>query len=132
MLLSNDFLKATIEPVMRHAASDRWRFDFAPHDLGQYPLANGQVYGTAAKEVALYKTKLKPFGLPVDNRSKSIESRKLKGRTDLGKLDWQVWTATMAAPRASGRSTRGGARSAGWKTLRDILQTILHSHPTAC
>ena len=45
LLYNPELVKGMMRPIYKYAQSDEWTFDFAPHDVGQYPLVNGQVYG---------------------------------------------------------------------------------------
>ncbi len=40
-----ELVMGMLRPILKYAESDAWEFQFCPHDVGQYPLANGQVYG---------------------------------------------------------------------------------------
>ena len=45
LLYDTEYVKAMLRPVFRFAACDVWSADYAPHDVGRYPYAWGQVYG---------------------------------------------------------------------------------------
>lgn len=44
LLYNTELVKGMLRPIFKYVESDLWKFDFAPHDVGQYPLLNGQVY----------------------------------------------------------------------------------------
>jgi hypothetical protein len=59
----------------------------------------------ARREVAYYKTKLNPFGLPLDNRERYT------------KTDWEVWTATLAES------------SSDWDALMEPVYAFVNQTP---
>ncbi len=54
LLYNPELVKGMMRPVYRYALSDEWTkeygYDFAPHDVGRYPILNGQVYGKKEKD----------------------------------------------------------------------------------
>ncbi len=48
LIYNPELVKGMMRPIYKYAQSDEWVFDFAPHDAGQYPIVNGQVYGNNA------------------------------------------------------------------------------------
>lgn len=49
LLYNTDYVKGMLRPVFRFADCPVWEYDFAPHDVGRYPYAAGQVYGLNKK-----------------------------------------------------------------------------------
>ncbi len=45
LLYNAELLHGMLRPVFAFAHSEAWPYEFAPHDVGRYPKANGQVYG---------------------------------------------------------------------------------------
>ena len=50
MLYNTEYVKGMLRPIFRFADCDVWTYDFAPHEVGRYPYAWGQVYGRSDEE----------------------------------------------------------------------------------
>lgn len=62
LLFNTDLFRAMLEPMLEYSASKLWPHDFAPHDLGTYPLANGQVYGSVDVRDMTYQMPVEESG----------------------------------------------------------------------
>ena len=45
LLYNPEYVRGMMRPVFKFASLPVWKYDFAPHDVGRYPYATGQVYG---------------------------------------------------------------------------------------
>ncbi|MBR6727838.1 MAG: DUF4965 domain-containing protein [Clostridia bacterium] len=55
LLYNPELVKGMMRPIYKFAETDAWKYDFAPHDAGRYPLLNGQVYGLKDGELLFEK-----------------------------------------------------------------------------
>ena len=47
LMYAPELVEGMLDPVFEMVNKGMWYYEFAPHDLGVYPLANGQLYGFA-------------------------------------------------------------------------------------
>ncbi|MBQ4291053.1 MAG: DUF4965 domain-containing protein [Clostridia bacterium] len=45
LMYNPELVRSMLRPILDFARFPVWAFDFAPHDVGRYPILNGQVYG---------------------------------------------------------------------------------------
>lgn len=71
LLYAPELVKGMMRPVLKFARMDVWTYDFAPHDVGTYPLCCGQVYGLDKRleKQGDYETHLPVYLLPENARA---------------------------------------------------------------
>ncbi|MBR4943630.1 MAG: DUF4965 domain-containing protein [Clostridia bacterium] len=57
LLYAPKLVKGMMLPIAKFARMPIWKYDFAPHDVGTYPICGGQVYGLKQEDGNKYHAK---------------------------------------------------------------------------
>lgn len=76
LLYSPELVRGMMRPILKFADSEKWPYDYAPHDAGTYPKANGQVYGKENGEL------LHKYQMPIEECGNMLIMAAAVTRTD--------------------------------------------------
>lgn len=86
LLISPSLSKAMLIPILEYSSHASWTWPNAPHDVGTWPLANGQVYGGAKSN----------GGMPVEETGNMLllvaAVAQMEGKPDFANKYWPVLT----------------------------------------
>lgn len=91
-LFSPTLLNGMAAPVFDYAARDEWPFPFAPHDVGQYPKGNGQVYSLNRETGKLTIEHQMPIEECGNMILMAAAAAKAAGNADYAATQWKLLT----------------------------------------